>query len=797
MRLIAALAIALSLSAAPLPKISEKTAGMERLPGFFTVHYDASQAKLWLEVGRWNDEFIYVSSLPAGLGSNDIGLDRGQLGETRMVRFERHGQKILLIESNTGYRASSTDAAERRAVRDSFAESVLWGFDAAAEEDGRVLVDATAFYLRDAHQVGRTLERARQGSWRADASRSAIYRPMTRSFPRNTEVEAIVTLTGSGGGGWLRSVVPSNESVTVRQRHSFVAPPEPGYAPRAYDPRAGYFPTAWMDYSTPITEPIVKRVIRRHRLTKDASGATVKPIVYYVDRGTPEPIRTALVEGARWWNQAFEAAGFRDAFRVEVMPEGADPMDVRYNVIQWVHRSTRGWSYGSSVADPRTGEIIKGHVSLGSLRVRQDLLIAQAFLSPFGAAASTTAEMERMSLARLRQLSAHEVGHTLGLSHNYIASTQSNSSVMDYPHPYIELDAGGVPSMAKAYPEGIGEWDKVSIDYGYRQFPSGTDERKSLDQILQEAIKRGLYFLTDQDARPPGSAHPEVHLWDNGPDAASELTRMMKVRTAALARFGSDTIRDGDSWATLEDLLVPLYFSHRYQVEAAAKVVGGVRYRYAMKGDGQPVTEVVPSEQQKRALVALLAAIEPQALAVPPRILGLIPPRPSGMSRTEELFRGRTNPVLDPVAAAETASDLIIALLLDPQRATRLAQQGQLATGQLTLDGVLRALFDSTWAKPAEAGLAGEMRGAASVAYLRRLLALAASPDASPAARGSALARIQSLKSSLGTISSPHARFALSQIAAFEKEPKSFALPPAPAAPPGMPIGMDHACLWE
>ena len=797
MRLIAALAVALSLTAAPLPKISEKTAGMELLPGFFAIHHDAAQAKVWLEVGRWNDEFIYVSSLPAGIGSNDIGLDRGQLGETRMVRFERHGQKILLIESNTGYRASSPDADERRAVRDSFAESVVWGFEAAAEEDGRVLVDATAFYLRDAHQVGRTLERARQGSWRADASRSAIYKPMTRSFPRNTEVEAIVTLTGSGGGGWLRSVAPSGESVTVRQRHSFIAPPEPGYVPRAFDPRSGYFPATWMDYSSPITEPIVKRVIHRHRLQQDASGKTIKPIVYYVDRGTPEPVRTALVEGARWWSQAFEAAGFRDGFRVEVMPEGADPMDVRYNVIQWVHRSTRGWSYGSSVSDPRTGEIIKGHVSLGSLRVRQDFLIAQAFLSPFGASSSSTGGMERMSLARLRQLSAHEVGHTLGLGHNYIASVQSNSSVMDYPHPYIELDAAGVPSLAKAYPEGIGEWDKVSIDYGYRQFPSGADERKSLDQIIQAAIKRGLYFLTDQDARPPGSAHPEVHLWDNGADAASELSRMLKVRAAAMARFGENTIRTGDAWAALEDLLAPLYFSHRYQVEAAAKVVGGVRYRYAMKGDGQPVLEAVPSAEQQKALASLLAALEPQALLVPERIRNLIPPRPAGINRTAELFRGRTSPVFDPVSAAETAADLVIALLLDPQRASRLSQGQSSAAGRLTLDNVLQALGNATWARVAEQGPAGEMRRAASIAYLRRLLALAASPDASPAARGTALTRVQSLKSSLAAVPSPHAKFALAQIAAFEKEPKSFILQPAPAAPPGMPIGMGEACHWE
>jgi len=507
------LVLAAVLPAAP-PPISPKTAGAQRLDGFFPLHWDAAQGKLWMEVPLLDREFLYVSSLPAGIGSNDIGLDRGQLGATRVVRWERHGPKLLLVQSNYRFRAATDDAAERRAVRDSFAESVLWGFSIEAEEGGRLLVDATPFFLRDVHNVSEVLQRARQGAYRIEPSRCAVYMPRTKNFPRNTEVEAIITLTGGPPGGYLSSVTPSLDSVTVREHHSFVALTDDGYRPRAFDPRSGFISSSYMDFATPISEPITKRVIIRHRLDHDGP---YRAIVYYLDRGTPEPIRSALLEGARWWSQAFEAAGFPNGFRVEMMPEDADPMDVRYNVIQWVHRSTRGWSYGASVTDPRTGQILKGHVTLGSLRVRQDFLIAEAFLAPYESGKPLSPAMEQMSLDRLRQLSAHEVGHTLGLAHNYIASTRDRASVMDYTHPWIDLK-DGVPDFSNAYAKGIGDWDKVSIRWGYGDSPAG---------VLEEAAKRNLIFLTDQDARPLGSAHPATHMWDSGANAVDELNRLL------------------------------------------------------------------------------------------------------------------------------------------------------------------------------------------------------------------------------------------------------------------------------
>src|SRR6266481_3972722 len=426
--------------------IAQKTAGAEKLPGYFNLYWDARQGKLWLEIDKWNSEFLYQSGLPAGVGSNDIGLDRGQLsGPARIVRFERSGPKVLLVQENFRFRAVSNDADEKRAVHDSFAESVIWGFTAAAEENGHLLVDATDFYLRDAHGVTAALKRTKQGAYKLEGSRSAIYLANTKNFPLNTEVEATLTFTGDEPGKWVKDVTPDATAVTVREHHSFVQLPPVGYKTRGYDPRSSFYGISFLDYATPVSEPIMKRFTARHRLQKKDPAAAmsepVEPIIYYLDRGAPEPIRTALLEGARWWNQAFKAVGYKNAFRVEMLPEGADMMDLRYNVIQWVHRATRGWSYGASVVDPRTGEIIKGHVTLGSLRVRQDYLIAEGLLAPYEKGKPASLKMQEMALARLRQLAAHEVGHTLGLRHNYSASTVNRSSVMDYPPPVAKLAA--------------------------------------------------------------------------------------------------------------------------------------------------------------------------------------------------------------------------------------------------------------------------------------------------------------------------------------------------------------------
>lgn len=795
----------------PTPTITEKTASTQELPGYFNLYWDAKQGKLWLEIDRWGSEFLYQSGLPAGIGSNDIGLDRGQLGKTRIVRFERSGPKVLLIQENLDYRAVTDDPEQRRAVHDSFAESALWGFTVAAEENGRVLVDATDFFLRDAHNLPATLSQKKQGAFKLDSSRCAIYLPQTKNFPLNTEVEASLTFAGDDPGPWVRQVTPSPEAITVREHHSFVQLPPPGYIPRVYDPRSSFFAISYMDYATPVSEPIVKRFIARHRLEKKDPNAAVsdpvQPIVYYVDRGAPEPIRSALIEGASWWNQAFAAAGFKNAFRVEVLPEGADPMDLRYNVIQWVHRATRGWSYGASVIDPRTGEIIKGHVTLGSLRVRQDYLIAEGLLAPYEKGKPVSPKMMEMSLARIRQLAAHEVGHTLGLMHNYVASTVNRSSVMDYPPPLVKLTPDGVPDLSDAYVRGIGEWDKVSISWGYSDFAPGVDEHAALDKILSDAFGRGLRYLTDQDARPAGSSSSIAHLWDSGSNALDELNRIMKVRAAALRRFGEKTIREGAPLATIEDVLVPIYMFHRYQVEAASKLIGGMDYTFALRGDGEVPTQIVAAAQQRRALAALLATLKPETLALPESLLKIIPPRPPEYPRGRELFKIHTSPAFDALAPAESAAQHTLTFLFNPERAARLVEFHARDAQNPGLDEVFDAVLKSTWKMPHEKGYLGEVANSVDDVVLYDLMTLSADENAREEVRAVAALKLHELKQWLDLPTGArqaipdqaHIFFASRQIDRFEKDPKHIGLT-APVEPPdGPPIGGMGAidCDWE
>lgn len=792
---------ALASAQAPIPRIEDKTKGWQKQPGYIPFYWDERGGKLWLEISRLNQEFLYVNSLPTGLGSNDIGLDRGQLGRTRIVRFDRIGPKLLLVQPNYSFRALSDNPDERRAVRESFAESVLWGFTIEGEQDGRVLVDATSFFLRDAHGVTERLEQGRQGNYRPDASRSALHLERTKNFPRNTEVEVTLTFGGEPRGAFVREVSPSPDSVTLRQHHSFIELPEPGYRPRAMDPRAGYMDLQLYDYASPVGEPIRKQWIRRHRLNKkDPSAAVsdaVKPIIYYLDRGAPEPIRSALLEGARWWNQAFEAAGYRNAYRVEMMPEGADSMDIRYNVIQWVHRSTRGWSYGSTVTDPRTGEILKGHVTLGSLRVRQDYLIAEGLLAPYEEGQEPTKAMLEMSLSRLRQLSAHEVGHTLGLMHNYVSSAHDRASVMDYPHPVIQLSGEGTPQLAGAYAEGVGEWDKVAIGYGYQDF-GGAAEAPRLSAILDAAHKRGLYFIADDDSRPPGSAHPQSHLWDNGADATGELKRILEVRARALARFSEKNIPIGRPMSTLEGPLVTTYLLHRYQTEAAAKVLGGLYYTYALRGDGQLVTRAVPAADQRKALDAVLATIQPDTLTLPERILAMLPPAAHGYDRTREYFRSRTGVTFDAVAAAEAAASHSIGLLLHPERAGRLVQYHARDARAPGLGEVIDKLIAATWRRAPVRGLAQEAGRAADHVALHHLMALSANDAAGVSVRAIATQKIEQLRAwlaSQGSVTTDpdqkaHFAYAVEQIKKFREDPKPASLPRLAEPPPGMPIGM-------
>jgi predicted Zn-dependent protease len=707
-----------------IKSIADFTESLKKIDGYLPLFYNDEKGKMYIEIGRLNEEFLYQISLPTGVGSNPIGLDRGQLGDTKVVYFERVGNKVLMVQPNYGFRALSDNPAEKRAVEESFAKSVIWGFEVVAKDADSFLVDATKFLIRDAHGVAMTLERTNQGKYSMDDSRSAFYLPRTKGFPKNTEVEATITLTSNGRTGRLvNQTSPSGDAVTVRQRHSFVELPDSNYQPREFDPRIGAFAIRFYDYATDIGENLEKRWIVRHRLKKknpnEQISEAVEPIVYYVDNGTPKKIQDALIDGARWWNQAFEAAGYKDAFQVKVLPPDADPMDVRYNVINWVHRSTRGWAYGSSVTDPRTGEIIKGVVTLDSQRARQDFLIGSAFAPQYGNSANAMCsfaampdinyllkadektDADKLAVARIRQLSAHEIGHTLGFSHNFAASTYGRASVMDYPAPLIQIKDGKL-DFSNAYDDRIGIYDKWVTQFAYTDFPAGVDEKAGLEKILEDGIRNGYLFISDADTRPASAAHPLANLWDNGNDPIAELKHIMKVRRIGLDSFGLKNVDEGMPLSELENKLLPLYLHHRYQMTATVKTLGGVYYNYSVRtgtttNPGQ-VYEIVSPARQREAMNVVLATLDPNELAIPEQILKLIPPLAFGYgSNRSELFPKRTNPVFDAIGAAEISAGMTIEALLEPNRAARLISFNARDKNNPHFKEVVAALISITW----------------------------------------------------------------------------------------------------
>ncbi len=667
--------------------------------GYFDFYYHEDMDKIYLKVTQTEQEFLYVNSLSQGIGNNDIGLDRGQLGNERVVYFSKSGNKLLLIQPNLRYRSSSDNPLEQRSIKEAFAKSVLFGFPIVKNLTDGHLIDLTPFLLEDAHGVSKRLENLGEGLFKVDKNRSAIYLERTKAFPQNIEFDMLITFSGENPGSKLRDVTPSPNSVTVHQHYSFVALPDNNYKTRTFDPRSGVNAMTYYDYTTPVSMSTKKQVIYRHRLEKKDPIAlvseAVQPIIYYVDSGTPEPVRSALLEGGLWWNQAFESIGFKDAFQVKILPDNVDPLDVRYNVIQWIHRSTRGWSYGSSVSDPRTGEIIKGHVSLGSLRIRQDFMIALGLTeAPFTKDNDKSEKALDLALSRIRQLSAHEIGHTLGFAHNFVASANNRTSVMDYPHPNLSLNQGKI-DYSKAYETGIGDWDKVSVAFAYSDFPDEVDEDMALNQIIEKSLLEGHRFITDYDARPIGGAHPTAHLWDNGRVAYEELNKLLKIREIALNKLSLDHLRDGEPYSSLEDRMVPMYLLHRYQVEAVVKLIGGIDYDYGVKGSIEYKTKVVDATTQRNALKAYSNVLMPVALKIPDHLRTLLPPRSFSNPRTRENFLSQSGVAFDYLGIAHSLSNAFLGMILHPERSNRLVTQYGFDSNQLGLKETLNSLITS------------------------------------------------------------------------------------------------------
>jgi hypothetical protein len=795
-----------AIAQAPATTIASVTKGMKKHEGFFNFYHDEKAGKIFLEIDKLDKEFLYFAALSKGVGNG--GPERGRAVSSIAV-FKKEGGKILLIQPVYEYRAVTDNEDVKQAVENAFAKSVIWGFTPAATEGKTILIDLTPFLLRDALNIGNAMagnrrgEGATGGGYKIDPARSVIEMTNTKNFPLNTEFESILTFSGNAGGGGRdrNNLAPDASSITVNTHQSFVQLPDSNFKKRRFDPRSAFGMFSYYDFAAPMNEPIIKRFIRRHRLEKkDPTAAVsepVKPIVYYVDRGAPEPIKSALIEGGSWWNGAFEAAGFKNAFQVKELPPDADPMDLRYNVVNWINRSgkpQRAFSFGHSYIDPRTGEILKGVVTLGSDRHRQDYLIAEGLLQPYIDGKPIPKAMEEMALARIRQLAAHEIGHTLGFNHNFAASPKGRASVMDYPYPRFSLKPDGTVDISNAYATGIGSWDKRAVIWGYSQFAPGANEEEELEKIMKETLRQGFVYIPDIG----GNAHATSHQWDDGEEPIAQMENIMKVRRKLLDNFSEKAIMSHQPMATLEEVLVPIYLLHRYQVEAVAKSLGGLFFTHAVKNDGQITTRIVEPNKQWKAFDALMATISPEALMLPETLIRKIPPRPSGYPTSVETFGRYTGPTFDPMAAAEAAAATTLSYLLSEQRAARLIEYNMRDGRYPGFMDVADKLLQQTWKAPlSQNGYKRNLQILVAHLTLKYLLQLAANNQASEIVRGQAMLKIQELKewieqSMPAAIPAMKANmlYGLRQIKAFHENPAQFNIPPKPAIPPGAPIGM-------
>jgi hypothetical protein len=785
------------------------TKGLTLKAGFIDLYIDAKDGRVLAAFPAPDGEgvslrAIHASSLTAGLGSNPIGLDRGYFDGGQILAFRRMGKTVIAEKENWTYRASADNALERKAVRESFARSFIWaGEIISVSPEGALLVDMSGFLTRDALDVrGALANHPDGGDFSIADDRSMPDVSQALSFPDNAEFDAFVTLTSDNPKSQVVATAADGRAFTLVQHQSLVRLPDDGYRPRMFDPRSGAIDVGFYDFSAPLSGSVRQSFARRFRLEKQdptaASSPAKEPLVFYVDSGAPEQIRQALIEGASWWADAFAAAGFPDSYRVEVLPEGAHPLDVRYNMIQWTHRQTRGWSYGGGVYDPRTGEMLKANVILGSQRVRQDRMIFEGLAGTDKTGTGAADDPVELSLARIRQLAAHEVGHTLGFAHNFAASSNDRASVMDYPAPLV-VSQGDALDFGGAYAVGIGDWDKVAAAWLYAQYPEGTDGAVAGEETLLAAYESGLRFVDDAQGRGVGTAHPYSSVWDNGTDPVATLNETMRVRQIALRRFGLGNIQTGEAVSKLREVIVPLYLYHRYQVNAAAKSIGGYDFRYSVRGDGGEIGAPVPVADQRAALNALTATLDPAVLDLPDATLNLLNTPLDAFGDTvsgAEYFPGTTGAMFDLMSAADAATSQTLEALLHPARAARLIETQRRDARALSYEEVLTSAEAVVFAAPATPRQ-GEILRREQVRYVSLLIDLATKGDATPevAARTNAyLGELGKRVAAKGGSADAATRGDIARrIMAHLTQPATPASPAAPGTdvPPGSPIGSD------
>ncbi|SDE52307.1 zinc-dependent metalloprotease [Kordiimonas lacus] len=789
---------------------AEEVKGLEHKPGLVDLYVDHAKAQALLALDAPDDDgmmgrYIYATYLTGGLGSNPLGLDRSVPNGNDIIQFRRAGAKVMAIIENSRFRATADSAAEKRAVETSFAKSIIWSGDIIATdaETGKVLVDIGGLLMRDATGVAATLDSTGQGSFSINKDRSYIDTGAAFMFPINGEFDAYVTFVGSKPGPEVRATTPVPEAVTLIAHTTLRALPDDGFKTRRYDARAGVLGLDYIDMSAGLDEDVVTILARRFRLEKDASGKVINPIVFYIDNGAPEPIRSALEEGASWWADAFAAAGFPGGYRVEILPEGVHPLDARYNVVNWVHRATRGWSYGAALSDPRTGEILRGVVLLGSLRVRQDIKIFEALA---GAAKTGTGDADdpvQIALARIRQLAAHEVGHALGFDHNMAASTYGGrASVMDYPAPDVQANADGTLDFSNAYGVGVGAWDKWTVNFLYGDY-GAQDDRAAQAELVAAADEAGLIYVSDADSRSVATGNIRGALWDTGEDALESLANTMAVRRIALDRFGDGNLRASEDASALQTKFVPLYLYHRYQLQAAAKQIGGAEFAYRAKGDGRARPVRVAWERQQQAIDALLGTIMPEALDVAEPVLLALSPLGYGKGDPQfdrETFAPSTRPMFDLMGAASVAANLSFDALLAPPRLARLHQQG-LTAEYPALEQVMADLTMDILGKPRKSARYEALRQLVIGQYAERLIALTLGPDVAVSVRQASRAALMTLRKQVERARRTDAAFSDGLVARIDDalaraRTPAVGQPEAPAIPPGSPIGGAETC-WH